>query len=328
MFIDSVKVFLQSGSGGNGCLAYYYRGLKRYPAGGNGGKGGDIYLQGSTELDNLNYLKNHPHQKAEKGAAGQGENKNGRQGREKIIKVPLGTVVLDEAKENIICEIINESEKVMLLEGSKGGIGNQNSKLKSFNFDNEKLKGSLGVEKTFIFDFKVLTDLAIVGLTNVGKSAFVSKISKQKSKIADYTFTTLTPQLAMVNLPDYRSLRIIDLPGLIDGSHLGKGLGNSFLKHLQRAKFLLFIIDVSKDSQLTISESFTILKKELSLFAKELLKKPIIAILNKQDKLDDLQKLEKEKEYLKKNKIKVYLISSKTGYGINDFINGMQNIIN
>ncbi len=317
-FIDSAKVFLKSGGGGNGCLSYYYRGKKRLPSGGNGGVGGSIYLQGTPSLNNLTYLRYHPHQKAGNGLHGKGKNQNGRSGIDKIIEVPLGTLLLDEQTTEEICETLTP-EKILILKGSDGGVGNQNFKTgKPIN--EEILQGKSGVEKTFLLELKIMADVGLVGLPNAGKSTFLSKISNQTPKIADYPFTTLFPQLGVVRLADYKSFVVADIPGLIEGAHDGKGLGYRFLKHIQRTKFLFFLIDGS-DEKFSVKQSFLLLKKELALFSEALLKKNFVVLLNKQDKIKKSSILEKEKEYFQKNNIKVYWISGLNGYGIEEFLN-------
>ena len=317
-FIDSAKIYLKPGDGGKGCLSYYYRGKKRFPSGGNGGVGGGVYLQGNSSLNSLTYLKYHPHQKAGNGLHGKGKNQNGRSGKDKIIEVPLGTLLLDEQTQEEICETLTP-EKILILKGSEGGVGNQNFKTGKV-INEEILQGKLGIEKTFILELKIIADVGLVGLPNAGKSTFLSKISNQSPKIADYPFTTLFPQLGVVNLADYQSFVVADIPGLIEGAHDGKGLGHRFLKHIQRTKFLFFLIDGS-NKELSIKQSFLMLKKELALFSKTLLEKNFVVLLNKQDKIKNLSVLEKEKEYFQKNNIKVYWISALSGDGIENFLN-------
>ena len=224
--------------------------------------------------------------------------------------MPLGTLLLDEQTQEEICETLTPT-KILILKGSEGGVGNQNFKTGKV-INEEILQGKLGIEKTFLLELKIIADVGLVGLPNA------QNIQSEPQNCG--LFTTLFPQLGVVNLADYQSFVVADIPGLIEGAHDGKGLGHRFLKHIQRTKFLFFLIDGS-NKELSIKQNFLMLKKELALFSKELLKKDFIVLLNKQDKIEKPSILEKEKEYFQKNNIKVYWISALSGDGIEKFLN-------
>jgi GTP-binding protein len=316
-FIDFARVFFQAGKGGAGCFAFEKYGKKATASGGNGGKGGDIILVGNSSINHLTWLKFHPHQKASDGVAGRGKNQNGAGGADKHIEVPLGTIIWNQEQTQIILEVLEEKE-YLLLKGTAGGRGNQNSRRGVFN--EELLLSEPPQEVSFYLELKVIADIGLVGLPNAGKSSFISKVSNQKAKIADYPFTTLHPALGVVSVGDYQSLVIADIPGLIEGANQGKGLGHRFLKHIQRTKILFFFIDISMQNPQGARETFALLEKELTLFSKDLLLKQKIVILNKQDVMKEAGILEKEKNYFQKKKIPVYLISCKTGYGIKELL--------
>lgn len=325
-FIDTAKIFLKAGKGGNGCISYYYKGKKKIASGGNGGKGGSIYLKGNSNLNSLYYIRYHPHQKASHGKNGKAQNQNGKAGEDKIIEVPLGTMVFRENEPEMICELLTE-DKIMLLKGGSGGTGNQNFKLSDYDLNKEKNEGKIPREEIFLIELKIIADISLIGLPNAGKSTFISKVSNQKPKIADYPFTSLNPSLGVVELPDYKTLTIADIPGLIEGAHKGKGLGHLFLKHIQRTKFLFFIIDAENDTKISILDTFKLLRNELKFYSKKLLTIKFIVILNKQDKIENYDAINKKIKYLEKQNIKVFLISCKTRYGIKLLLNEMQNII-
>ena len=323
-FIDFTRVFLRAGKGGDGCFSFEHKGKKSISSGGNGGKGGNIILQGSKRINHLTWLKCHPHQKAGQGVAGKGKNQNGRQGENKFIEVPLGTVVWNEQQTQVVLEVLAE-ENYLLLEGSKGGSGNQNSRRGVFS--KELLEAAESEQVSFYFELKVIADIGLVGFPNAGKSSFIAKVSNQKPKIADYPFTTLYPALGVITYFDYQTLVVADIPGLIEGASEGKGLGHRFLRHIQRTKVLFFIIDIGIVNPISASKTFSLLSKELELFSQDLLLKQKIVILNKQDIMKDEALMLKDRDYFQNLNIPVYLISCATGYGIDDLLEAIKNLV-
>lgn len=322
-FVDFTRVFFTAGQGGNGCFSFEYQGKKKISSGGNGGKGGNIILTGKKSLNHLTWIKYHPHQKAGNGVAGKGKQQNGATGMDKCIEVPLGTIVWNSEQTQIILEVLEEKD-YLLLEGSPGGRGNQNSQ-RGF-FQKESLFATPLEEVSFYLELRIIADIGLVGLPNAGKSSFIATVSNQKSKIADYPFTTLHPVLGVIRYSDYQSLLVADIPGIIEGASEGKGLGIRFLKHIQRTKILFFLIDVGLQNLMGAEDTFLTLEKELNFFSPPLLQKQKIVLFNKQDIMENSNNLENEKKFFQKRNIPVYLISCITGYGIKELLKNIKHL--
>lgn len=287
-FIDYVKINCRSGNGGAG--SKHFRREKHVPNGGpdggDGGRGGHVILRGNAQHWTLLHLKYRKHIKAEHGVAGEGGKRAGAQGKDEYIEVPLGTVARDAETGEIIGEVTQEGEKLVLLSGGRGGLGNFHFRNSTNQAPEYSQPGEAGVEAWIILELKVLADVGLVGLPNAGKSTLLSVVSAAKPEIADYPFTTLTPNLGVVAYRDYKSFVMADIPGIIEGASEGKGLGLRFLRHIERNSILLFL--VSADSENPAKEYKTLLK-ELKLYNPELLDKKRILGISKCDLVDEKQ---------------------------------------
>jgi len=285
-FIDYVKIFLRSGTGGPGSVHFYRdaRTAKGGPDGGNGGAGGHITLKGESNLWTLLPFRFRKHIFAGNGMPGEGGNRFGSAGENITLDVPLGTVVKDVDTGEVLCEITKQGEEKILLKGGRGGQGNSQFKHSTNQTPMYAQPGELGKEGWFIFELKVLADVGLVGFPNAGKSTLLSVVSAAKPKIANYTFTTLVPNLGIVNYRDIHSFVMADIPGIIEDAHLGKGLGVRFLRHIERNATLLFLIPCDSDN---IYNEYNVLLNELEMYNPELLDKPRILGLSKADLIDD-----------------------------------------
>ncbi len=285
-FIDYVKIFFRSGKGGKGS-AHFHRakGLpKGGPDGGDGGKGGDIRLRGNAQLWTLLHLKYRKHIHAANGEPGGSALCTGASGKNEILEVPLGTIARDAETGEILLEITQDGEEKVVYKGGRGGLGNTNFKNSTNQAPTYAQPGEDGIEGWIILELKILADVGLVGFPNAGKSTLLSVVSAAKPEIANYPFTTLTPNLGMVQYRDYRSFVMADIPGIIEDAHLGKGLGHRFLKHIERNAVLLFLIPADSSD---IKKEYKILLKELELFNPELLEKDRVVAITKCDMLDE-----------------------------------------
>ena len=324
-FIDYVRIFCKSGDGGNGSMHLHRAKYvpKGGPDGGDGGRGGHIILRGNKQMWTLIHLKYKKHIKAEDGGAGSGQLKHGKQGQDIILQVPLGTVARDGETGEVLFEILEDGEEKILARGGRGGLGNNYFKSATNQTPRFAQPGEPGVEGWFVLELKVLADVGLVGFPNAGKSTLLSVVSAAKPKIADYAFTTLEPQLGIVNYYDDRSFVMADIPGIIEGAHEGKGLGLRFLRHIERNAMLLFMIPAdSKD----IAGEYRILQRELKLYNPELLDKQRVVAITKCDMLDD--DLRKEIKRHLPRKTPTVLISSLTGEGIPELKDLLWNTLN
>mgnify|MGYP001031028391 FL=1 len=312
-FIDYVRIFCKSGHGGKGSThlrreKYVEKGG---PDGGDGGRGGHIILRGDKQLWTLIHLKYRKHIKAENGGDGSGQLRTGADGKDIILKVPLGTVAKDGETGEVLFEIVDDGQEMILAQGGRGGLGNDHFKSPTNRTPRYAQPGEEGIEGWFVLELKILADVGLVGFPNAGKSTLLSVVSAAKPKIADYAFTTLEPNLGIVNYYDDKSFVMADIPGIIEGAHEGRGLGLRFLRHIERNSMLLFMIPAdSKD----IAEEYKILLNELKQYNPELLDKERLLAVTKSDMLDD--ELKKEIKKHLPNKIPNILISSLTGEGI------------
>lgn len=314
-FVDQIRVFCRSGHGGAGSKHFMRNKLtaKGGPDGGDGGRGAHIILKGNAQLWTLLHLRYYKNVLAEDGDNGSKNNSSGISGKDIIIEVPLGTISIDEETGEKDAEILEDGQEIIWLKGGRGGLGNSNFKSATNQAPDYAQPGEAGVEGWKVLELKVLADVGLVGFPNAGKSTLLSSITAAKPKIADYAFTTLVPQLGMVEYRDARSFCIADLPGIIEGAAEGKGLGHRFLRHIERNSILLFLIPAdSKDHK----KEFEILYKELEQYNPDMLQKDFVIAISKSDMLDDELKSGIEKE-LPENIPHVF-ISSVTGFGLND----------
>ena len=284
-FIDYIRIFAHSGHGGAGCRHFLRNKLtaKGGPDGGDGGRGGHVILRGNAQLWTLLHLRYHKNVIAEDGENGSKNNCTGKDGKDIIIEVPLGTIARDEETGKIEAEILKDGQEFIFLKGGRGGLGNSNFATATQQVPEYAQPGEDGVEGWKQIELKVLADVGLVGFPNAGKSTLLSSITAAKPKIANYAFTTLTPQLGMVAYRDNRSFCIADLPGIIEGAAEGKGLGHRFLRHIERNAVLLFLIPADSNDH---KKEFEILKNELNEFNPELLQKEFIIAISKSDLLD------------------------------------------
>lgn len=284
-FVDQIRVFCRSGHGGAGSKHFLRNKLtaKGGPDGGDGGRGAHIILRGNAQLWTLLHLRYHKNILAENGEGGSANNKTGRNGKDIIIEVPLGTIAIDEETGMQEVEILEDKQEVIWLPGGRGGLGNTNFKTATNQAPEYAQPGEEGLEGWKVLELKVLADVGLVGFPNAGKSTLLSVITAAKPKIANYAFTTLTPQLGMVAYRDDKSFCVADLPGIIEGAAEGKGLGHRFLRHIERNSILLFLIPAdSKDHR----QEFEILRSELEQYNPDMLQKDFVIAISKSDMLD------------------------------------------
>lgn len=323
-FVDFVKIQAHSGNGGNGCSAYRREKFVPFggPAGGDGGKGGDVLVRGNTNLNTLLHLGYNPLQKAEHGQDGMGSDRHGHKGKDCVIEVPLGTVVKDADTDEILLEVI-KAEEYLLLPGGRGGRGNARFKTSTNRAPEFCEEGKPGARRSLMLELKLMADVGLVGFPNAGKSTLISAISKAKPKIADYPFTTLIPNLGVVKAGDYETFVVADIPGIIQGAHSGVGLGDRFLRHIERTAVLVLLLDVSGFSQNPPAEEYRILLEELELFKPELVQKQRLVVLNKLDAVSDRTEIEELMQVLNELDETVLEISAATGQGLDKLIQAM-----
>lgn len=311
-FIDFIKVYLKSGKGGNGVVHFYRdkRTLKGGPDGGDGGRGGHIIIKGNRNLWTLLHLRYHKHFIAKNGAPGSSNNKCGANAEDIIIEVPLGTQVKDAKNHELLAEVTEHNQEVILLNGGRGGRGNSFFKSATIQTPRFAQDGEEGQERWVYFELKLLADVGLVGFPNAGKSTLLASVSAAKPKIADYPFTTIVPNIGIVNVNDVNSFVMADIPGIIEGAHKGRGLGLRFLRHIERNSILLFLIPVTSEN---IFNEYKTLLNELKLYNPELLQKKRIIGISKADLLSDeaLIDIEKQIGKIKEPKIIFSAVSHK-----------------
>ena len=314
-FVDYVKICCRSGKGGAGSK-HFHRDrttAKGGPDGGDGGRGGHVILRGNKQIWTLLNLKYRKHVIAEHGDPGSANLKTGKNGKDEILEVPLGTVAKDAETGEFICEITSDGEEIVLLQGGKGGLGNNHFKSSTNQAPRYAQPGESGKEEWKILELKVLADVGLVGFPNAGKSTLLSVVSAAKPEIANYPFTTLVPNLGIVAYRDHKSFVMADIPGIIEGAHKGKGLGHRFLRHIERNAVLLFMIPADTDD---ILKEYQILLNELTQYNPDLLDKERLLAITKCDLLDDELMSELKDEFPKD--IKVVCISSVSQQGLTE----------
>src|ERR1700728_3821989 len=323
MFIDEAKIRVKAGDGGNGCMAFR-RGKfvpRGGPSGGDGGKGGGIVMESSERHNTLVHFRFNPEHKAERGRHGEGSNKTGRDGGDVVLKVPVGTIVYDDETGEKVFEFAQPDQSFVIARGGRGGRGNARFATSVHQAPREHEAGRPGEEHVYRLELKLLADVGLVGYPNVGKSTLISRISSARPKIADYPFTTLEPNLGVVAVGDPRneiSFVVADIPGLIEGAHTGAGLGMQFLRHIERTRLLVHMVDVSDGSgRSDVTKDVEVIMGELSSFGAHLEDKPMIMVASKID-VANQDKVAALKKFCKKRKLKLYEISAVTGKGIDE----------
>jgi len=321
MFIDEAKIRVKAGDGGNGCMAFR---REKYvprggPSGGDGGHGGDIWMESSERHNTLVHFRFNPEYKAERGRHGEGSKKTGRDGEGIVLKVPVGTIVYDEDTGERVHDFSRPDERVVIARGGRGGRGNAQFATSTHQAPREHEEGRPGEERNFRLELKLLADVGLVGYPNVGKSTLISVISAARPKVADYPFTTLEPNLGVVLAGDKgkeESFVVADIPGLIEGAHTGSGLGTQFLRHIERTRLLVHLVDVSDSSgRVDVVKDVEVIRGELASFGAGLEDKPTLMVASKID-VANPEKLKKLKQWATRKKLKLYPISAVTGEGI------------
>lgn len=319
MFIDYAEIEIKAGDGGKGAVSFRREKYvpKGGPAGGNGGKGGDIIFEAHHNLSTLLDFRYKKIYKAKNGEPGGSSLKDGKNGDDIIIKVPVGTIIKDKETSGVIADLNKDGDKIIVAKGGKGGKGNSNFATSTNQTPRYAENGKPGEEKKIILELKLLADIGLVGFPNAGKSTLISAISSARPKIADYPFTTLEPNLGIVKYADFQSFTVADIPGIIEGAHEGKGLGHKFLRHIERTKILLFIIDVTSDNY---QRDFKTLLSELKSYSPKLAEKKKIVSLSKIDLVDDAEMKKLAKIKFKNSDSPVLLFSSVSGKGIKELL--------
>jgi GTPase len=321
-FIDEVTLFATSGHGGAGCVAFRREKYIEFggPNGGDGGKGGDVVFEATSGMSTLLELRHRPHQKAENGRNGQGKNRHGAGGEDLVIKVPVGTVITDVETSDILADLVENSMRVVLLKGGRGGQGNARFASATHKTPRFAQPGEEGAERKLRLELKLMAEVGLLGLPNAGKSSLISKISAARPKIADYPFTTIKPSLGVVPYKNSRSFVMADIPGIIEGAHEGAGLGIRFLKHLERSGILLHLVDISWMPERDPLAEYAAVTRELAMFSAELAAKEQVVVITKTDLSQTREKLPEIKAWFEGQGIKVFPISSATGDGIAELL--------
>ena len=324
MFVDEVDIHVTAGAGGNGCLSFR---REKYvprggPDGGDGGGGGSVYVTAIATKNTLIDFRYHPDFKARRGQHGQGSNRTGQTAHDLDVTVPVGTLVFEKqgGETRLLADLAEEGQRVLVARGGRGGRGNARF-VSSTNRAPRRIEpGEDGEEKQLHLELKLLADVGLVGFPNAGKSTLISRISAAHPKIADYPFTTLAPNLGVVSLSGDRSFVVADVPGLIKGAHEGHGLGHQFLRHIERTKILVHLVDVSSASGRDPVEDFDTIRDELHRFNPDVAAKPQIVVASKIDALDDPSRLEQLRRHVRKKRLPFLQISAVSGDGLNDLL--------
>jgi len=330
LFVDEVDIHVEAGNGGRGCLAF--RREKRVPrggpSGGDGGHGGSVFVVASAHVNTLINYRFHPEFAADRGAHGQGSNRTGQTGADLELAVPIGTLVYEKTGDGdqpyrLLTDLAEEGQRVLVARGGRGGLGNARFATSTNRAPRKVQPGEPGEIKELRFELKLLADVGLVGFPNAGKSTLIARISAARPKIADYPFTTLTPNLGVVRLSDDRSFVVADVPGLIEGAHRGLGLGHQFLRHLERTKVLVHLVDVSGASGRDPAQDLDILRRELELFQPTLAAKPQMVAANKIDALDEAARAAALEKRAADLKLPFFRISGATGAGVAELVEAM-----
>ena len=325
MFIDRAKIHVQGGDGGNGVTAFRREKFvpRGGPSGGDGGRGGNVIVLADASLNTLLHLRYNPQHTAQRGLHGEGSNRSGRTGEDLIIRVPVGTQIFDATTGDLLHDLNHDGDRWLAARGGRGGFGNAHFTTSTNRAPRYHQSGSPGEELDLQPELKLLADVGLVGFPNAGKSTFISTVSAARPKIADYPFTTLEPHLGVVDLGDFRTFVIADIPGLIEGAHTGAGLGDRFLRHIERTKLLLHLVDVSSVSGRDAVSDYETVNRELASYNEELATRPQFVVATKIDALDEPERLESLKQKAIADQKPFFAISSATGNGVRELVNAM-----
>lgn len=317
MFIDEVRIRVKAGDGGNGCMAFRREKFvpRGGPSGGDGGRGGNVTMVASPHHNTLLHFRFNPEHEAQRGRHGEGSNRSGKDGNSIELPVPIGTVVYDEETGEVVHDFTKNGERFIVAHGGRGGRGNQHFATATHQAPTEHEPGKPGDEKHLRLELKLLADVGLVGFPNAGKSTLISRISAAKPKIADYPFTTLVPNLGVVSAGD-QTFVVADIPGLIEGAHEGHGLGIQFLRHVERTRLLVHLVDVSEMSGRDPVHDFDIVMDELASFSPEMAAKPMLLVATKIDAAQDPERLQSLQKLAEDKNLPFFAISSVTGVGI------------
>jgi GTP-binding protein len=322
VFIDRVKIKVRGGGGGNGVTAFRREKFvpRGGPSGGNGGRGGDVWLVADSSLNTLLHLRYNPEHKAERGGHGEGSDRSGRDAADVTVRVPVGTQVLDTETGDLLHDLAADGERWLAARGGRGGFGNAHFATSTNRAPRYHQEGAPGEERELQLELKLLADVGLVGFPNAGKSTLISTVSAAKPKVADYPFTTLEPHLGVVDLGEYRTFVVADIPGLIEGAHQGAGLGDRFLRHVERTKLLLHLVDVSSASGRDAVSDYETINRELSAYDERLAERPQIVVATKTDALDEPERLESLRRRAAEDGREFHAISAATNRGVRELV--------
>src|SRR6266540_1262525 len=329
MFIDRVKIRVQGGRGGNGVTAFRREKFvpRGGPSGGDGGRGGDVWLVADASLNTLLHLRYNPIHIAGRGLHGEGSKRSGHNGEDVIVRVPVGTQIFDVTSGDLLQDLALDGASWLAARGGRGGFGNAHFATSTNRAPRYHQQGSEGAELELQLELKLLADVGLVGFPNAGKSTFISTVSAAKPKVADYPFTTLEPHLGVVDLGDFRTFVIADIPGLIEGAHQGAGLGDRFLRHIERTEMLLHLVDVSASGRDPVHD-YAKVNRELRAYNPALAERPQIVVATKIDALEESERLESLKRRAAEDGKAFYAISSATNKGVHDLIHAVALALN
>lgn len=315
-FVDEAKFYVKAGDGGNGCVSFRREKYvpKGGPNGGDGGKGGDVYLVADRNLHSLIDFRYRSHFKGENGVSGQGSDKHGRGGKDCLVRVPLGSVIKDAETGEVLADLTESEQQFLAAAGGQGGLGNTRFASSTNRAPRKATPGGEGEERWLMIELKLLADVGLIGLPNAGKSTLLSRLSAANPKIAPYPFTTLAPQLGVLHFPDGEPCIIADIPGLIEGAHQGVGLGHQFLRHIERTSILLHLVDASGEGDQPLAD-YRVLAAELAAYKQELLDRTHLVLLNKIDLVDPERASELEAQFTGLG-LRVLAISAENGDGL------------
>ncbi len=327
-FVDEAKFFVKAGDGGNGIISFRREKFvpKGGPDGGDGGRGGSVIIEASTRLQSLIDFRYRSHFLAKNGSSGKGKKMHGRKGDDCTLTVPVGSIIKDAETGQVLVDLVKEHDRIVVAKGGKGGAGNVHYASATNRAPRKAGKGQPGEEFWLLIELKLLADVGLIGLPNAGKSTLLSKLSAANPKVADYPFTTLEPQLGVLQFEYVGQCIIADIPGLIEGAHAGAGLGHKFLRHIERTRILLHVIDGS-GLEADPLEQFRVLEKELQLYNEELMGRHRLVLLNKIDLFDSDEELQELVDRFALEGVQVLPISAETGAGLDDLKNKLEDLL-